>query len=113
MANSGYFTSTKISGVTYRVYHHTGHLNASVAVTPDKHGQCVDLLVQQFSGGIWFPNSLFGCFKLNGSSKISTYLTLFKAAGARYRMSAEYMRSAADKTNLSTDGSWFYFKVVK
>jgi hypothetical protein len=110
----GHYTYTaSYGGDTYRVYHHTGHLNASVTVTPNKHGQCVDLLVQQYSGGLWFFNSLFGCFKLNSSSKLATYLTLLKAGGARYRMSAEYLRSAADKTNLSTSGSWFYFKVVK
>ncbi len=115
MSNSGYFKSTTINGVVYRVYHHTGHLNAAVAVTPDKHGQCIDLEVQQYDTGgrVWFANQTFGCFGLNGSSTVSTYLTLLGASGFEFRMRADYVHSATDTANLSTDGAWFYFEVVK
>ena len=56
---------------------------------------------------------MIGCFTLNKSSEISTDLTLLQAAGARYRVRADYARSGGDATNLNTDGSWFYFEVVK
>jgi hypothetical protein len=112
MSNSGYFKTTKISGVTYRVYHHTAHLNTYARVVPDKAGECIDLEVQQYASQIgWFANETFGCFTLNKTSVVSTYLTLLQASGAQYRMRADYVRGK-DGTNLSTDGSWFYFEVV-
>jgi hypothetical protein len=115
MANSGYFSTKKIAGVTYRVYHHTGDLGANVTVTPDKSGQCVNLQVQQWDpkGKAWFANATIGCFALNKSSEVSTGLTLLQAAGAQYRVRADYARSGGDVTNLNTNGSWFYFEVVK
>ena len=115
MANSGYFSTKKIAGVTYRVYHHTGDLGANVTVTPDKSGQCVNLQVQQWDpkGKAWFANATIGCFALNKSSELSTGLTLLQAAGAQYRVRADYARGGGDVTNLNTDGSWFYFEVVK
>jgi hypothetical protein len=113
MSNSGYFKTVTSRGIKFRVYHHTGHLNTSVTVTPNKHGQCVSLEVQQWDGLLgWMPNETFACLPLSGSSQISTYLTLLKAAGAQYRMRADYVRGDGDTTNLSTDGAWFYFEVV-
>jgi hypothetical protein len=112
MSNSGYFKTVKISGVSYRVYHHTAHLNTYARVVPDKAGECIDLEVQQYDSQIgWFANETFGCFPLNKSSVVSTYLTLLQASGAQYRMRADYVRGK-DGNNLSTDGSWFYFEVV-
>jgi hypothetical protein len=68
--------------------------------------------VQQYASRIgWFANETFGCFTLDKASVVSTYLTLLQASGARYRMRADYIRGK-DGTNLSTDGSWFYFEVV-
>ncbi|MGH3167505.1 MAG: hypothetical protein ACRDN0_16655 [Trebonia sp.] len=111
---SGYYTTKTIDGTTYRVYHSTGHLVASVTVTPNKHGQCIDLAVQQYeSSAGWFTNATFGCYDLNSSSKLSTYLTLTKAAGAQYRLRADYVRSSKDTTNVNTDSGWFYFEVTK
>jgi hypothetical protein len=40
-------------------------------------------------------------------------LTLLTSARARYRVRADYTRSAADTTNINTDGSWLCFKVVE
>ena len=115
MSNSGYFSTKKAAGVTYHVYHHTGDLGANVTVTPDKSGQCVNLEVQQWDpkGKAWFANATIGCIALNKSSKLSTYLTLLQATGAQYRVRADYARSGGDATNVNTDGSWFYFEVVK
>ena len=114
MTDSGYFGTRKIAGVTYRVYHHTGGLGANVTITPDKSGQCVNLEVQQWDskGKAWFANATIGCFALNKSSEVSTDLTLLQAAGAQYRVRADYARRGGDATNLNTDGSWFYFEVV-
>jgi len=113
MTNSGYFKTVTIRGIGFRVYHHTGHLNTAITVTPNKHGQCVDLEVQQWDSQIgWFPNATIGCYTLSSVSKISTYLTLLDAGGAQYRMRADYVRSSTDTTNINTDGSWFYFEVV-
>jgi sugar lactone lactonase YvrE len=112
MSNSGYFKTVKISGVSYRVYHHSAHLNTYARIVPNKAGECIDLEVQQYASQIgWFPNETFGCFTLNKASVVATYLTLLQASGAQYRMRADYVRGK-DGTNLSTDGSWFYFEVV-
>jgi hypothetical protein len=113
MTNSGYFETVTIRHIGFRVYHHTGHLNTAITVTPNKQGQCVDLEVQQWDSQIgWFPNATIGCYTLSTASKISTYLTLLDAGGAQYRMRADYVRSSSDTTNINTDGSWFYFEVV-
>lgn len=113
MTNNGYFASTRIGGVRYRVYHHTALLGAFVTVAPDKHGQCVELEVQQRVSGGWIANQVFGCFALNSSSKVTAYLGLLRAGTARYRVRADYERSSKDPSNLSTDSSWFYFEVVR
>lgn len=113
MSNSGWYTSNSYGGQTYRVYHHTGHLNFSIAVTPDKHGQCVQVYVEQLIQGAWFYNHVFGCFSLNSASKFAGYLGLTNAAGARYRAAAIFNPSKSDVTNVSTQGAWFYFEVVK
>ena len=112
MSNGGYYTSVRIGGITYHVYHHTAHLTASVTVDPNKHGQCVDLQVQQFKSGTWHPGTSSGCLRLNSSSQVASYLSLLKAGSGLYRVRADYIRSATDNSNLSTDGSWFYYKVV-
>jgi hypothetical protein len=113
MSNSGYFETLTTRGITFRVYHHTGHLNTAIAVTPNKQGQCVNLEVQQWDSQIgWFPNATIGCYTLDTASKISTFLTLLDASGAEYRMRPDYVRSSSDTTNVSTNGAWFYFEVV-
>jgi hypothetical protein len=115
MVTSGYFASQKIQGISYRVYHHTAHLNTAVTVAPNKSGQCVRLALQRYdtTKKAWLSYKSTGCFALGKSSKITPYLTLLTSAGARYRVRADYTRSAADTTNINIDGSWLYFKVVK
>ena len=115
MGNSGWYTSTTIYGTLYRVYHHTGHLNVTVTVAPNKHGECVDLESQQYdpSSGTWTNDYDYGCGTLNGNSKASGYLTLTDAAGGQFRLRADYTRSSGDHVNLNNDSSWFYFTVVQ
>lgn len=115
MANSGWYRSTHIRGTLYRVYHHTAHLNVTVTVAPNKHGECVVLEGQQYdpSSGTWSNDQTFGCGKLRANSKASGYLILTGATGGQYRLRADYTRSSADHVNINTDSSWFYFTVVK
>ena len=114
MTNSGFYASNSYQGVTYRLYHHTGYLGFAVTVTPDKHGQCVKLTVQQLSSqGTWFTNGKFGCYALSTASKYANRLSLSSATGARYRVEPSYVPSKSDPTNITTYGSWFYFEVVK
>jgi sugar lactone lactonase YvrE len=113
MTNSGYYGSSSYQGIAYRLYHHTGYLGFSVTVAPNKHGQCVRLLVQQLSSkGTWFGNGTLGCFALTGASAYASRLSLSGAAGARYRLRPAYVPSKADPTNVTTYGSWFYFQVL-
>jgi hypothetical protein len=109
----GYYTTEKVDGTTYRVYHTSGRLDISLTVTPNKHGQCIDLEIQQYDSSIgWFTNETIGCSDLNSSSKLSGYLTLTNAGTHQYRIRVEYIRSSKDTTNVDTDSGWFYFKTV-
>ena len=113
MTNGGYYTSNTFNGVTYRVYHHTAHLTAAVTVTPNKHGECVRLAVQELINGAWVVNVTSGCATLNSSSKASGYLILTNAdLGFRFRVRAVFYPGSKDLTNASYPSSWFYFQVV-
>jgi hypothetical protein len=113
MTNSGYYGSNSYHGTTYRLYHHTSYLGFAVTVAPNKHGQCVRLLVQQLSSqGTWFTNGKLGCYALSSASNYANRLSLSSATGARYRVEPFYIPSKADPTNIATYGSWFYFQVV-
>jgi hypothetical protein len=111
---SGYYGSKSISGVTYRVYHHTAKLKDAVTVAPNKHGECVKLEMQRGTSSDWKAYYLSGCTDLNGSSKATISLTLSKySIGGKYRIRADFHPSSGDKGNLSTDGAWLYFIVEK
>jgi YVTN family beta-propeller protein len=111
---SGYYQSKKTGSETYRYYHRTAHLNVAVTVAPDKSGQCVELQVQEYYQGAWRANVTTGCAALNSSSKVSGYLTLNDAdLNYYYRIRANYIHSASDTSNLSTDSGWLYFMVEK
>jgi hypothetical protein len=108
------YGSKKVSGTTYRLYHHTARLDTAVAVAPDKSGQCMELQVQEYYRGAWYANVTTGCGTLNSSSKVSGYLTLNSAdLNYPYRIRADYIRSSKDTSNLSTDSGWLYFMVEK
>jgi hypothetical protein len=114
MTNSGYYGSNSYHGVAYRLYHHTSYLGFAVTVAPNKHGQCVRLLVQQLSSqGAWFANGTLGCYALSSASKYANRLSLSSAAGARYRVEPAYIPAKSDPRNITTYGSWFYFEVVR
>jgi hypothetical protein len=116
MQNSGNYTTTAISGISYRVFHSTHLLYAHVTVAPSKANKCaVKLEVQQYDSSTktWFANHTYGCYWLNSSSALSTSLSLTNAAGAQYRIRADYVQPSSDKTDVNTYGGWMYFKVVK
>jgi hypothetical protein len=110
-ALGGYFTSTRIAGTVYRVYHHTATLKDSVTVTPNKRGQCVELQVQKYSADAWHTSATTDCAALNSASKATLSVKL--SANARYRVRAYYVHSSKDTTNVSTYGAWLYYQVVK
>lgn len=112
MSLSGYFTREHIGSTLYLVFHHTATLKAPVTVSPNKHGECVEMEIQQFFNGAWNANTITGCGKLNSFSKVTWGFTLTSAAGGQYRMRADYIRGATDKRNLDADSSWHYFTVV-
>jgi hypothetical protein len=110
---SGYYTTAKHSGITYKVFHHTAKLTVDVTVTPNKRGECVELEVQEYYSGGWHSNVTTGCGTLNSSSQVSGYLTLTDATGGLFRIRADYIRSSADTRNLDADSGWSYFSVVR
>jgi hypothetical protein len=109
----GYYTSTHYGSTLYRVYHHTASLQESVAVAPNKSGECVKVEVQIYYQGKWYADLTTGCGSLNSASKISGLFSLSQATGYRYRIRADYVRSSKDVSNLSNDSGWLYFVVVK
>ena len=114
MTNGGYFTSNTFNGTTYRVYHHTSPLTATVTVTPGKPGECVRLGVQELVDGTWVNNVTTGCGTLNGSSKVAGEIILTNAdLGFRFRIHAAFYPSSKDVTNVGYHTGWFYFQVVK
>jgi hypothetical protein len=111
---SGYYQSERAGSTTYRVYHHTAKQKVDVTVAPNKHGECVQLVVQRYSGGTWKAYTTTGCTGLDSSSEASPTLTLTTyPQNTKYRVRVDYVRSSKDTTNLSTDGGWMYFIVVK
>lgn len=110
-ALSGYYKKTTISGTSYHVYHHGAKLKDAVAVTPNKHGECVRLLVQDYAKGTWHPYAKTSCTSLSGTSKATLVLKL--AALGRFRVSPVFVPAVKDSANVSTGGPWQYYEVTK
>jgi hypothetical protein len=110
-AISGRYTTTRIGSTIYSVYHHTATLKDVVTVTPNKHGQCVELQVYRYYSGAWHPYTTTGCTRLNSKSRASLALKL--GTLGQFEVRASYVRSQADSSNVSTYGSWAYYKVVR
>jgi hypothetical protein len=110
-ALSGYYKSAKLSGIDYRVYHHTATLKDAVTVTPAKRGECVQLQVQEYSKGAWRAATTTKCGSLNKSSKAT--IALKPTATGRFRVRANFVRAKTDITNVNTSGSWLYYEVTK
>jgi hypothetical protein len=109
-AAAGYYRSTRISGTTYRVYHHTATLKDAVTVTPNKHGECVRLQVQVYSHNAWQQPTFTPCVALNASSKAVLALKLH--ATGRFRARPQFLPAAKDIANVSSTGPWLYYLVT-
>jgi hypothetical protein len=108
----GYYRSSTVGGVTYRLYHRSSVLRVTAVVSPNKRGQCVKFEVQEHYRGAWHANVATKCGSLTSSSKISAGFGLTHAdIGYHYRIRADYVRSSKDTTNLSNDSTWKYLMV--
>jgi hypothetical protein len=106
---SGYYG---INGSGYALYHAASRLKIASSVAPDKHGQCVQFAVQEYYQGAWQPLQYTSCVTLSKSSSATTTFNLTQAdKGYPYRIRANYLRSASDRSNLDADSSWRYFRV--
>jgi hypothetical protein len=112
MSISGYYTSEHIGSTLYRVFHHTATMKAPVTVSPNKHGECVQMEIQQYFNGTWNADGTSGCGTLGSASKVIWNIGLTNATGGQYRIRADFIRSSKDRTNLDADSSWYYFTVV-
>jgi hypothetical protein len=114
IAITGYYKKMKISGLTYDVFHDHGTLTLHSTVTPNKHGECLEPETEQFDPGTgWDADTKYGCDPLDSASHDSAPFSLLQAVGDKYRIRADFLRSAKDTTNLSEDSGWLYFVVVK
>ena len=83
-------------------------------VSPNKHGECLKPETEQWDTGAgWDDDTGYGCDTLDSGSHDSAPFNLAQAVGDRYRIRADYVRSARDLANLSADGPWLYLVVVK
>jgi hypothetical protein len=113
-AVTGYHKTTTIGGVSYRVYHGTATLTLKATVTPNKKGECLQPETEQYDAGTgWDADTRYGCDKLDRQSHDAAPFKLSQAVGDRYRIRADYTRAGRDTANLSADGAWVYFDVVK
>jgi hypothetical protein len=110
---SGYYASTRIRGITYRLFHRRAVMHVHVTVRPNKSGQCLKFELQEHYQGAWHGVTT-RCGTLNRSSKISVTVGLTRAnLGYHYRIRADYIRSSKDTTNLSNDSAWQHFIVKR
>lgn len=107
----GYYGNVTYNGTPYRVYHHTVKPQVVATVTPDKSGQCAKFQAQEYYGGAWHTLTTSPCFSMAPGSVGVTHLSLTNAVNQRFRVRAEYVRSAKDTTNVSTWGGWLYLTV--
>jgi hypothetical protein len=112
---TGYYkTSRSGSGLVYHVFHAVDALTLHATVAPDKHGECLEPETQQYDAAAgWDADTKYGCDKLDGGSHDTAPFSLSRAAGDRYRIRADYLRSPKDAANLSAQGPWVYFIVTK
>ncbi|TGN79495.1 hypothetical protein E5083_07675 [Streptomyces bauhiniae] len=110
-ALSGYYTSAKYSGTTYRVYHRKTRPTVTTTVSPNKSGQCVKFQAQRYYSGAWHTLNTSGCFTLGAKSAVSSKLSLSNAVGQKFRVRSEYVRGSKGTTNVSTWGGWQYLTV--
>jgi hypothetical protein len=113
-AISGYDKKTEVGHLAYYVFKGSGLLVLHATVSPDKHGECLKPETEQWdTGSGWDNDTGYGCDALDRDSHDSAPFNLAQAAGDQYRIRADYVRSSRDHVNLSADGPWLYFMVVK
>jgi len=114
---TNYFKTVKFNGHTYFYFHAGKTLTLHSTVTPNKHGECLEPETQQWDKGakgpVWDADTKYGCDILDEQSHDSSPFDLSGAAGAKYRIRGDYIRGKTDTVNLSADGPWVYFVVVK
>jgi hypothetical protein len=113
-AISGSAKKTTIRGTTYYVFHTSNMLVLHATVSPKKRGECLKPETEQWDTGPgWDDDTAYSCDRLDSGSHDSAPFNLRQAVGDRYRIRADYVRGARDLANLSADGPWLYFLVVK
>jgi hypothetical protein len=114
---TGYFKKVKFNGNIYYYFHQSKPLTLHSTVTPNKHGECLEPETQQWDKGpkgpVWDADTKYGCDTLDKQSHDSSPFDLSGAAGDKYRIRGDYIRGKTDTVNLSADGLWLYFVVVK
>jgi hypothetical protein len=111
---AGYYKSTTIGGVAYRVFHGSSTLTLKATVTPNKSGECLEPETEQYdTGSGWDADTKYGCDKLDSTGHDSAPFKLSGAIGDRYRIRADFIPSAKDTTNVAANGAWVYLQVVK
>jgi hypothetical protein len=111
---SGYAKTTRISGLSYDVYHGSGTLTLYSTVAPDSRGECLEPETEQYDAGTgWDADTKYGCDTLNSKSQDTAPFTLSLAAGDRYRIRGDYLPGAKDVANLGEQGPWLCFTVTK
>lgn len=110
-ALSGYYKTATISQIPYRVYHRGATVKDAVTVTPDKHGECVQLRVQDYAKGAWHPYATTGCTALSSASK--AVLALKLATLGRFEVSPVFIHAARDSANVNTNGPRQYYDVTR
>lgn len=109
---SGYYATTYIGGVLYRLFHSSDLLSAAAGVAPNKKGECVQFEVSEFYQGAWNFNVSTPCVSLDNASQAFAVFNLTGAdLGFPYRVRADYMRSGQDTGNQNADSQWLYFEV--
>ena len=107
----GYYGTQRSGSRTYKLFHRSGHLDLTVTVRPNKHGECTKVQIEEYVRGTWYAAES-ACAHLSRTSKASGTFALRQTdVGYPYRIRALYIRSASDVTNLSGDGAWEYFMV--
>ena len=107
----GYYGTRRSGSRTYKLFHRSGHLDLTVTVRPNKHGECTKVQIEEYVRGTWYAAES-ACAYLSRTSKAEGTFTLRQTdLGYPYRIRALYIRNASDVTNLSGDGVWQYFMV--
>jgi hypothetical protein len=114
---TNYFKTVKYNGHVYYYFHQSKALTLHSTVTPNKRGECLEPETEQWDKGpkgpVWDADTKYGCDILDKASHDSSQFDLSGAAGDKYRIRGDYVRGKTDTVNLSADGPWVYFIVVK